>query len=140
MLILYVTLLYNFRGIFCQSGDTAVVPVDLGLQANEIVNHPPFPNGQNDEQEQNICGEIPGCLDDVTNGLEMPEQISLILNNMPNLYILIVLCVLTQIATFITLIKVMFCSAKKVRYHIGKRKAGIVQDEETQLKPNETYI
>jgi len=140
MLLFYVTLLHNFQCIFCQSGDTDVASVNLGPRYIEIENHAGNTNAPTGNLEENICGEIPGCLDNATNGLEVDKKIILILDNLPNIFILLVLCILTQIATFITLIKVMFCSAKKVRYHIGKRRASIVREEEHQLKPNETYL
>ena len=90
----------------------------------------------------NNCGDMPGC-EGIVNGLEnnMEYKIHLLSYTIFNILLLVVICLLTQLATFLTLIKVICFSAKKVQYRIGTRNRDIVDQGETDnLRINETYI
>ena len=136
MLVAYFIGVFLTNGYYCFSGDSQSIPVDLGMPDGNLTLQ------RSMESDVNNCGDMPGC-EGIVNGLEnnIEYKIHLLSYTIFNILLLVVICLLTQLATFLTLIKVICFSAKKVQYRIGTRNRDIVDQGETDnLRINETYI
>ena len=133
LVLLTAVFLTNFAAGF--SGDSTDTPVDIGPVMDVDTGH--SINLINIEQRNTtICGDLPGCENGAFYGLRQDNTYTTF-----NIIILLVICILTQIATFITLLRVVYCSARKVRYHVGRQNGDIIREaENNKLRIDETYL
>lgn len=119
--------------ITCFSGDSEQIEVHLEALNSKVAPLSKYHNKSVDltieamQTEQDVCGEVPGlCNENITDiNIIINGTVEEIYVSVNNITVILLVCVILQSLTAAIIMKVIYCTKKRIRYNIGRRNKNV---------------